>query len=69
MRGLVTPREGNIIIGSPFIAAGAHIPLDTFLRVAQLTKATLTMINCLCLVILLQNNATEEQSIGKEVQI
>lgn len=61
------PREGNTVIGSSFIGAGTHILRETSLRVAQLTKATLAVLYCACRVILLQNNAAEQQSIRKEV--
>ncbi len=41
---LVMPRERNTVIGSSFIGAGSHILLEASLQVAQLTKATLTVI-------------------------
>ena len=56
---LVMPRERSTVMGSSFIGAGTHILLDTSLRVAQVTKATLTVMNCMCLVILLPNNTAE----------
>lgn len=39
---LVMPREGNSVIGSSFIGTCTHILLDTSLRVAELTKVTLS---------------------------
>lgn len=68
-KDLVMPTEGNTVIWSSFIGAGTHILLETSLRVAQLTKSTLTVTYHVCLVILLQNNAAEQQSIRKEVMI
>lgn len=67
--GLVMPGEGNSVIGSSFTGAGIHILLDTSPRVAELTKATLTVIYRACPVVSLQNNAAEQQNISKEVRV